>query len=229
MIYNPTRWAKLGRSPGESNDCTPVFMSGQSRGQRSLVGYSPWACKESDMTERLSLDVLREFSLLYIQKLDTLSHFSYCVECSENALFFTKEDIKTRVVIIATQSKRSLQVPELFNVLYTYVLSLSLWFLFFTYLRPFSLYFNICVLGILLMTKNTPAIFSCLVTKLCLILQSHDCSPPGSSVHGISQARILEWVAISCSRLSFWPRNQACFPCIVRQIVYHWATWESCY
>ena len=34
-----------------------------------------------------------------------------------------------------------------------------------------------------------------------------DCSPPGSSVHGISQARILEWVAISFSRASFRPRG----------------------
>ena len=41
----------------------------------------------------------------------------------------------------------------------------------------------------------------------CMCAQSHptlcdlmDCSPPGSSVHGISQARILEWVAISSSR-----------------------------
>ena len=34
------------------------------------------------------------------------------------------------------------------------------------------------------------------------------CSPPGSSVHGILQARILEWVAISLSRGSFWPRDQ---------------------
>ena len=33
------------------------------------------------------------------------------------------------------------------------------------------------------------------------------CSPPGSSVHGISQTRILEWVAISFSRGSFWPRD----------------------
>ena len=32
-----------------------------------------------------------------------------------------------------------------------------------------------------------------------------DCSPPGSSVHGISQARILEWVAISFSRGSSQP------------------------
>ena len=30
---------------------TPVFFPGESHGQRSLVGYSPWGCKESDMTE----------------------------------------------------------------------------------------------------------------------------------------------------------------------------------
>ena len=35
-----------------------------------------------------------------------------------------------------------------------------------------------------------------------------DCSLPGSSVHGISQARILEWAAISSSRGSFQPRDQ---------------------
>ena len=35
-----------------------------------------------------------------------------------------------------------------------------------------------------------------------------DCSPPGSSVHGILQARILEWVAISSSRGSSWPKDQ---------------------
>ena len=37
-----------------------------------------------------------------------------------------------------------------------------------------------------------------------------DCSPPGSSVHAISQARILEWVAIFSSRGSSWSQNQTC-------------------
>ena len=32
----------------------PVFLPGKSHGQRSLAGYSPWGCKESDMTEQLS-------------------------------------------------------------------------------------------------------------------------------------------------------------------------------
>ena len=36
---------------------TPVFLPGQSHGQRSLVGYSPWDCKESDMTEQLTTQV----------------------------------------------------------------------------------------------------------------------------------------------------------------------------
>ena len=39
---------------------------------------------------------------------------------------------------------------------------------------------------------------------------SMDCSPPGSSVHGVLQARILEWVAISFSRESSQPRDQTC-------------------
>ena len=42
-----------------------------------------------------------------------------------------------------------------------------------------------------------------------------DCSPPGVSIRGISQARILEWVAIFFSRGSFWPQNQIHIFCIV--------------
>ena len=49
----------------------------------------------------------------------------------------------------------------------------------------------------------------CLVAKLYLALcDPMDCSSPGSSVHGISQAKILEWVAISVSRGSSRPRDQ---------------------
>ena len=40
-----------------------------------------------------------------------------------------------------------------------------------------------------------------------------DCSPPGSSVHGISQTRIVQWVAISSSRGSSRPRDWICIPC----------------
>ena len=43
-------------------------------------------------------------------------------------------------------------------------------------------------------------------------------SPPGFSVHGIFQARILEWVAISYSRGSSWPRDRTWVSCLVGRL-----------
>ena len=58
----------------------------------------------------------------------------------------------------------------------------------------------------------------------CLTLcDPMDSSPPGSSVHGILQARILEWVAMPSSRGSFQPRDWTCvsyFCCIGRWVLY---------
>ena len=67
-----------------------------------------------------------------------------------------------------------------------------------------------------------------LVTQLCLTLcDPMDCSSSGSFAHGISQARILEWVAIFFSRESSQPRNQTCISCTGRWIPYHRATGEA--
>ena len=60
-----------------------------------------------------------------------------------------------------------------------------------------------------------------------------DCSPPGSSVHGISQARILEWVAIPLSNGTFWTQGSnphlLLSRCLLlgRRILYHWATTQK--
>ena len=57
-----------------------------------------------------------------------------------------------------------------------------------------------------------------------------DCSPPGSSVCGILQARILEWVAVSSSRESPPPRDRtlvSCGSCIGSWIFYRWAIWDT--
>ena len=56
-----------------------------------------------------------------------------------------------------------------------------------------------------------------------------DCSPPGSSVHEILQARILEWVAISYSRGSSQPRDRTHFSCIscIGRFFTTRATWEA--
>ena len=53
-----------------------------------------------------------------------------------------------------------------------------------------------------------------------------NCSPPGSSVHGIFQARILEWVAISSSRESSWPRDQTQVSRVVGRRFTTWVTRE---
>ena len=66
-----------------------------------------------------------------------------------------------------------------------------------------------------------------LVHRWLVMSDSLDCSLPGTSVHGIAQARILELVAISSSGGSSWPRDWTWVSCIGRQILYHHATWEA--
>ena len=53
-----------------------------------------------------------------------------------------------------------------------------------------------------------------------------DCSPPGFSIYGIFQARILEWVAMPFSRASSLPRDQTQVFCIVGRFFTVWATRE---
>ena len=61
-----------------------------------------------------------------------------------------------------------------------------------------------------------------LVSQSCpTLLWPRDCSPPGSSVHGIFQARILDWVAIFFSRGASWAMDENRMSCMDRQILYH--------
>ena len=67
-----------------------------------------------------------------------------------------------------------------------------------------------------------------LVAQSCLTLcNPKDCSPPGSYVHGILQARILEWVAVSFSRGSSWPRDQTWVSCTAGRFFTTWAPREA--
>ena len=68
----------------------------------------------------------------------------------------------------------------------------------------------------------------CLVTKSCLTLcDPMDYSLSGSSIHGVFQARIVEWVAISFSRGSSQPRNRTPISCFADRFFTTWATWET--
>ena len=73
-------------------------------------------------------------------------------------------------------------------------------FILFKWLSSVALYICVCVCMCVYVCAHVHA---CLVTHSCLTLcDLLDCSPPGFSVHGIFQARILEWVSISSSRRS---------------------------
>ena len=75
-------------------------------------------------------------------------------------------------------------------------------------------YFHACV--------RAKSLSSCLT--LC---DPMDDGLPGSSVHGILQAKILKWVAISYSRGSSWPRDQTLVYCIAGRFFTVWATREG--
>ena len=76
--------------------------------------------------------------------------------------------------------------------------------------------------NMLLFSSSQISFHVCVCAQLCLTLCDRmDCSPPGSSVHGIPQARILEWVVISSSRASSQPKGQTRISCIGKQILCH--------
>ena len=98
-------------------------------------------------------------------------------------------------------------------------------------LKIHSIYLTYQISDISLSNISLVVLLSCVWLKLCLSHSlwpwghSHcdpkDCSPPGSSAHGVFQTRILEWIAISSSRGSSRLRTRAhfsCVPCIGRQI-----------
>ena len=73
--------------------------------------------------------------------------------------------------------------------------------------------------SIILVAVCTKSLQSCLT-----LLDLMDCSLPGSSVYGILQARILEWIATSSSRGSSQPKDQThvfYMSCIDRWVLYH--------
>ena len=77
------------------------------------------------------------------------------------------------------------------------------------------------------LSTGTCILFNC--CRVWLFCNPMHCSPPGSSVRGILQARILEWVGISFCRGSSQPRDRTLVSCIGRWVLYHWVTREAQY
>ena len=82
--------------------------------------------------------------------------------------------------------------------------------------------------------SREPGVLLELLFSQCLVQlfgDPMDCSPPGSNIHRILKARLLEWVAISFSRGSSWCRDWNCISYIAGRNFFfflnHWATWEA--
>ena len=92
----------------------------------------------------------------------------------------------------------------------------------------FNCYFSKCILYPYLSFGDCSDIYvSFMHASVVSVLHSIDCSLPSSFVHGILQARVLEWVAMPSSRASSWPRELtyvSCVPCIAGGFFTHWAT-----
>ena len=86
----------------------------------------------------------------------------------------------------------------------------------FSTLRNFSVVSSVCV-----------CVFVCVSHSVATLCNPINCSPLGSSVHGILQARVLEWVAMPFSRGSSQPKDRTWVSCIESRFFTIWATWES--
>ena len=85
-----------------------------------------------------------------------------------------------------------------------------------------------CREGWKLVVSENILVYTCMHAKSLHLCPTHcnpmDCGPPGSSVPGIFQTRILEWVAMPSCRVSSWPRNRNCtsdLSCIGRWVLYY--------
>ena len=87
--------------------------------------------------------------------------------------------------------------------------------------------YNDYVLNLL---HEAPSVCVCVCVPSCSTLcDPIDCSPPGSSVHWLFQARLLEWAALSSSRGSSWSRDQThlLYLLLGRHILYHYTTFST--
>ena len=164
-------------------------------------GYSPRGCKESDTTEQLTLT-----SHKFITK-DTICKEMSRTRYAERAQnFHVFSERATLLKPSCDHQPGSSSNPMHLGFYGGFII--SAWLM-----------------------RWLPCCCSCLVAKLCLtLLWPLNYSLSGSSVHGIFQARIPEWVAISFSRESSQPRDQTCMSCVScigRWILYHWTTWEA--
>ena len=186
----------LGRFPRRREwQPTMVFLPGEFRGWRSLVDYIVHGVAEWDMTGRLT-------HLLHLTLEWKEAKVPWNLWCHMLDQPFTS----------TTQWQENLKSE---------ILWCNCSFCYYKFWLQTLILRNWAVLWV---DVQLPLSFWCkvLAAHLCLTLcDPVDCSRPGSSIHGILQARTLEWVAIPFSGGSFWPRDWTPGLRYCRQILYH--------
>ena len=180
----------VGKIPWNRNwQPTPVLLPGESQGQSSLAGYSPWRRKESDMAEHVCTAEAGGSPAVGRHSLAVGEGKGAAEPVSETGAGETPDG--------AGRQGRAVRIPlPALCTLHPWLLGCLRWF---HCLRVLSV---------------------CSVTQPCLTLcDPMDYTPPGSSVRGILQGSILEWVAISSSRGSSQPRDGTHASCLGRWIL----------
>ena len=146
-------------------------MPGEFYGQRSHTGYSPWGCKESDMTQGLTHTRAHTH---------THTHTHTHRHCKNDLIAcYVPDSIIVAGYKVIKQNKTKQNKKLLL-----------------TFMKLTALKYSMALLLFTTQCKKESE-----VAQLCPTLcHPMDCSPPGFSICGIFQARILEWVAISFSR-----------------------------
>ena len=119
--------------------------------------------------------------------------------------------------MLETGEKEYLKLPMDYQRRTHRVRLLFLWILFYTHQFALTIEFS-------LYTKVKDNEVTQLRLTFC---DPVDCSPPGYSIHGIFQARVLEWVAISFSRGCSWPRDRTQVSHIAGRCFTIWAIREA--
>ena len=209
---------------------------------RSLVRV-PWTARRSNqwILKEISPECLLEGLMLKL-KLQYLGHLMRRTDSLEKTLMLGKiEGRRKRLDGITNSMDMSLsKLPELvldreaWYVAVHGVAKSQTWLSDWTELiRPLLVFpftlaeFNSEIQEPILTLYFIQALFS-EVAQSCLTLYNPvDCSLPGSSLHGILQAEILEWIAISFSRGSSQPREQTWVSCIAGRHFNLWITREA--
>ena len=209
---------------------TPVFLPGEFHGWRSLVGYSPWGRKESGDFHFTSVVFTKDRLWGQISMRLTLSilmnkpgGFSSLRRSLTKAEFHLPGCHKTKANLCCNPSESWMPPSELQSNSCRCVQSVCFAELSWSN-KEWQTSGNISLVSITIVhnyqNKETMEVK---VSQLCPIL----CDPMDYIVHGILQARILEWVAFAFSRRSSLPRDWTQVSRIVGGFLTSWAIMEA--